>query len=273
MRTLESIIKFVAAIVIYISSAVTLLFIEWFIVKDFIGVLMAVAFIGAIGVTVFEMKCMYKKGLNAIVVILILMQTIFVMMSDHLGDADESLGLMNVMAADNYLYVRQAVPAVAIVFVLYIVGYFAKIALDKKALREADILAEKQREAQENAEGMRKEREEQQRQAREDAYYEDLKAQKRAYERFTREQHQSDYSKGDAGQQQSSYNQKTGGASLSEYEKAKAMFGLDSDDYTLDQIKRIRNKLIKSFHPDESNDDDSYAKKVNSAFDILKKRL
>ena len=54
----------------------------------------------------------------------------------------------------------------------------------------------------------------------------------------------------------------------SELEKAKTLF-MVSDNYSVEEIKKIRNRLIKSFHPDGNEFDDEYAKKINNAYDVL----
>lgn len=56
--------------------------------------------------------------------------------------------------------------------------------------------------------------------------------------------------------------------SQSELEKAKTLF-MVSDGYSVEEIKKIRNRLIKSFHPDGNEFDDEYAKKINNAYDVL----
>lgn len=54
----------------------------------------------------------------------------------------------------------------------------------------------------------------------------------------------------------------------SELEKAKTLF-MVSDNYSVEEIKKIRNRLIKSFHPDGNDVGDEYAKKINNAYDML----
>jgi len=54
----------------------------------------------------------------------------------------------------------------------------------------------------------------------------------------------------------------------SELEKAKTLF-MVSDGYSVEEIKKIRNRLIKSFHPDGNDVGDEYAKKINNAYDVL----
>ena len=52
-------------------------------------------------------------------------------------------------------------------------------------------------------------------------------------------------------------------------DKAKAMFMLE-DGYTLEDIKRQRNLLLKAFHPDANNTDQSdYAKRIIDAYKVL----
>lgn len=52
--------------------------------------------------------------------------------------------------------------------------------------------------------------------------------------------------------------------------QAEALFMLDKG-YTLEDVKRSRNILIKAFHPDVSGLDGSYAEKINNAFEVLRK--
>lgn len=56
----------------------------------------------------------------------------------------------------------------------------------------------------------------------------------------------------------------------SNLKRAEILFMLD-EDYTYDDVKRSRNLLMKAFHPDVSEFDDKYAKKINDAFNILRK--
>ena len=53
-------------------------------------------------------------------------------------------------------------------------------------------------------------------------------------------------------------------------DKAMSLFMLDSlQGVTLDELKKIRNRLLKSFHPDNANDNSMYAQKINRAYDLL----
>lgn len=74
-------------------------------------------------------------------------------------------------------------------------------------------------------------------------------------------------------EQQKKYddNQSTGRQYPHEVEKAKDTLMLDSMDFTLKELKSVRNIYMTKFHTDNSKDiDDSYAQKINAAFDILK---
>lgn len=52
-------------------------------------------------------------------------------------------------------------------------------------------------------------------------------------------------------------------------DKAKAMFMLE-DGYTLEDVRRQRNLLLKAFHPDANNTDQSdYAKRIIDAYKVL----
>ena len=58
-----------------------------------------------------------------------------------------------------------------------------------------------------------------------------------------------------------------------EFNNALALFML-SPDYTLDEIKKQRKRLLKSFHPDEGDpESNQYAQRINCAYDILYKNL
>ena len=54
-----------------------------------------------------------------------------------------------------------------------------------------------------------------------------------------------------------------------EYERALALFMLKTP-FTITELKKQRNMLIKSFHPDEGGTSE-YAQHINNAFDVLKK--
>ncbi|MBO4847065.1 MAG: J domain-containing protein [Lachnospiraceae bacterium] len=55
---------------------------------------------------------------------------------------------------------------------------------------------------------------------------------------------------------------------------SRALFMVD-EQYTLNEIKRQRNRLIKAFHPDSNKDIDAtkYTEKINNAYKILKDNL
>ncbi len=58
------------------------------------------------------------------------------------------------------------------------------------------------------------------------------------------------------------------------YLKAKMMFMFDeSETYTEQDLKKRRNKLLKVFHPDEGEDNSEYARKINDAYNELKKHV
>lgn len=43
------------------------------------------------------------------------------------------------------------------------------------------------------------------------------------------------------------------------------------EGYTLEELKKQRNRLMKTFHPDEDDAEiTKYAQKINHAFEILK---
>ena len=57
------------------------------------------------------------------------------------------------------------------------------------------------------------------------------------------------------------------------YVSALSLFMLE-EGYTLDELRKQRNRLMKSFHPDEDDAETvRYAQKINCAFEILKSRM
>lgn len=60
-----------------------------------------------------------------------------------------------------------------------------------------------------------------------------------------------------------------------ELQQALALFMIDDlSGLTLSDLKAQRNRLIKAFHPDTGSDEDtSYAQKINQAYDILKDHI
>lgn len=209
--------------------------------------------VGAIPVAVFEVQCMYRKGIGILVLLLLLLQGL-------------ALGWFWIDEWGNFSEPRIYLLEGAIL-VFYAAGYAAHRAY-RLYLEKQEKEWEIQMQARAEEERIRQEEQKKRQQKeREDAYYEDMMAQQRAYERVKREQ-QEQASR--SGQGSSSY---SGQGGMDEYEKAKVMFGLDSDDYTLEQIKKRRNQLMKTVHPDSGDEDGAYAQKVNRCFDILKKRL
>ena len=62
---------------------------------------------------------------------------------------------------------------------------------------------------------------------------------------------------------------------ISELQQAMSLFMIDSlDEITPEGLKALRNKLIKTFHPDAGTDDDTkHAQKINAAYEIIKNAL
>ena len=60
-----------------------------------------------------------------------------------------------------------------------------------------------------------------------------------------------------------------------ELRQAMALFMIDDlSSVSLSDLKEQRNRLIKTFHPDKTgNDDTKYAQKINNAYDILKQHV
>lgn len=58
-----------------------------------------------------------------------------------------------------------------------------------------------------------------------------------------------------------------------EYIMALGLFMVNDGEYTLKQIKQMRNKLMKTFHPDEGEKDTFYSEKIMSAYELLAERI
>lgn len=60
-----------------------------------------------------------------------------------------------------------------------------------------------------------------------------------------------------------------------ELQQAMALFMIDNlGDTTLEDLKILRNRLIKTFHPDAGETDNAkHAQKINAAYEILSKAL
>ena len=59
-----------------------------------------------------------------------------------------------------------------------------------------------------------------------------------------------------------------------EIREALAVFLFDDiNEVTLDKLKSQRNKLIKSFHPDGTNEDEKYAQKINAAYELIRNAI
>lgn len=61
-------------------------------------------------------------------------------------------------------------------------------------------------------------------------------------------------------------------SSISELQQAMSLFMIDNlDEITPEKLKALRNKLIKTFHPDIGTDEDNkHAQKINAAYEIIK---
>ena len=59
---------------------------------------------------------------------------------------------------------------------------------------------------------------------------------------------------------------------MDDVQKALALFMFDNvDEITQDSLKKQRNALIKAFHPDNNEANESYSQKINTAYDLLSK--
>ena len=62
--------------------------------------------------------------------------------------------------------------------------------------------------------------------------------------------------------------------SASDLDKAMALFMIDDiKDITEEALRKQRNTLIKAYHPDEGIDNDTYAQKINDAYNLLKNAI
>ena len=109
-----------------------------------------------------------------------------------------------------------------------------------------------------------------------------------AYERYKRTMHNNTYTSssnnnqysGEANEkeQNQEYNyqrqqryQTDTPSSTNEYANAMKLFGL-TGTYTQEELKKKYRELLKKYHPDNYNGDDTYAKKINEAYSLLKSR-
>lgn len=62
---------------------------------------------------------------------------------------------------------------------------------------------------------------------------------------------------------------------ISELQQAMSLFMIDSlDEINPESLKALRNKLIKTFHPDTGTEEDTrHAQKINAAYEIIKNAL
>ena len=93
---------------------------------------------------------------------------------------------------------------------------------------------------------------------------------KRAGSQQNGEQQYYGYEDSYTGQQHQSGNYQSADTS---YVSALSLFMLE-EGYTMDELKKQRNRLMKSFHPDEDDAETvRYAQKINCAYEILKSRM
>ena len=69
---------------------------------------------------------------------------------------------------------------------------------------------------------------------------------------------------------QNQYQQKSSTPPVNEYSNAMKLFGL-AGNYSQEELKKKYRGLLKKYHPDNYNGDDTYAKKINEAYALLKK--
>ena len=84
----------------------------------------------------------------------------------------------------------------------------------------------------------------------------------------------NNYSNTGEGYQKSNQSQSNSRSNASsDYYTALNLFMLD-EGYTLEELKKQRNRLLKSFHPDEGSEETKkYAQKINGAYEILKRKI
>ena len=70
---------------------------------------------------------------------------------------------------------------------------------------------------------------------------------------------------------QNQYQQKSSMPPVNEYSNAMKLFGLTGNNYSQEELKKKYRGLLKKYHPDNYNGDDTYAKKINEAYALLKK--
>ena len=70
---------------------------------------------------------------------------------------------------------------------------------------------------------------------------------------------------------QNQYQQKSSTPPVNEYSNAMKLFGLTGNNYSQEELKKKYRGLLKKYHPDNYNGDDTYAKKINEAYALLKK--
>lgn len=70
------------------------------------------------------------------------------------------------------------------------------------------------------------------------------------------------------------YNAAQNNPEMDELAKSMALFMIDDmTGITEEKLKKQRNTLIKAFHPDNSEVNDSYSQKINAAYEVLKKNI
>lgn len=93
---------------------------------------------------------------------------------------------------------------------------------------------------------------------------------KRAGSQQNGEQQYYGYEDSYTGQQRQSGNYQSADTA---YTSALSLFMLE-EGYTLDELRKQRNRLMKSFHPDEDDAETvRYAQKINCAYEVLKSRM
>lgn len=89
-----------------------------------------------------------------------------------------------------------------------------------------------------------------------------------SYSNSSAEQGQSNYNQYSYEQQASGYQQAQ--QPMNDLELARITFMFDSLNFTEKELKTVRNRLIKSFHSDNGEENEAFAQKINQYYAILK---
>lgn len=160
-------------------------------------------------------------------------------------------------------YILMLIPKLVCMTILLVIDKKNRYDRTKSNNEEFERCWKEQNQAYDDIERERKERENQNEQARQNSY----ESWKRTYERYRSQQEES-YQKA-YNQSGSQYEHNTSGPKKDELHDALSFYGL-SIPFTKDQLREKRRKLMKTAHPDEGGNTETAAD-INRYFDILKK--